>query len=752
MRRCWFACGVLVTLLLAGILSGCGRAEFAVSGRVLDRATGEPLSDAQVSLGRRGVQSDSDGFFSLPLKGGSHQLQAALPGYLTQAFTATVSAETPLLETDVHLDRRTLRRTLTDARTGEPVAGATVALGGAEAESGADGAFGVDAVAFGPLRVSAAGYLPAEWPQADVEASFDRSGQATRSADMTLTPRVLSGAVTSVNGGTPLAGVSVSTALGATQTDEAGRYELAYVEPGTPVVFGGTEYRTVEVDYEGQESQDAAVEPWAVAFSITDATGGAALAGVSVEAGGQAVETDASGAAVLNGVMPETPITVRLDGYGEVSVVYAGERDYALTLERSRLQGTLTRAEDGAPVANGLVQVFTAGGDEPLLVRSDAEGRFLLEDVGNVESITVKAPGYRRVSQPVTDMLAADVALEPFAFRGVYIPFGLLPLPDTVYGILDLVESTGMNGVVVDVKGDWARIAWDSPNPVAQEIEAYSPYGMDLRELVDECHRRGIYVVGRIVVFKDELLGKAKPEWAAKRPDGSLYTDYEGLAWVDPFLQEVRDYNIALAVEVAELGFDEVQLDYLRFPSDGAGVLRLLYGADGVEADFDTRTAAMEEFCAQIYAAMERTPAFLSADIFGLTPFVGASADMGIGQRVEDIAPHMDYVSPMAYPTTYAPGTLGFANPGREPYQFVYRTVHALRERTDTIVRPWLQYYSIGGIYYGTFEFLEQRKGAEDAGAVGWIWWNARGQYEPDALYPDAVANTPGLSSPPSMD
>ena len=169
MRRCWFACGVLVTLLLAGILSGCGRAEFAVSGRVLDRATGEPLSDAQVSLGRRGVQSDSDGFFSLPLKGGSHQLQAALPGYLTQAFTATVSAETPLLETDVHLDRRTLRGTLTDARTGSG-GRRHGSAGRRRAESGADGAFGVDAVAFGPLRVSAAGYLPAEWPQADVEA------------------------------------------------------------------------------------------------------------------------------------------------------------------------------------------------------------------------------------------------------------------------------------------------------------------------------------------------------------------------------------------------------------------------------------------------------------------------------------------------------------------------------------------------------------------------------------------------------
>ena len=746
--------GILLVALGALLLAACGRAEFAVAGRVLDGATGQPLAGAQVALGRRGVQADPEGLFSLPLKGGSHRLQASLPGYVTQAFTATVSSEVPLLETDVLLARRTLSGAVTDAQTGAPVAGARLELAVSEAqqaESGPDGTFTVDAVHLGDLWVSAPGYLPGGVSQAEVEAAFDRTGAATSPVAVALTPRALSGTVTAAGSGAPLAGVSVACPLAATQTDEAGQYTLLYVEPGAPVTFGGAEHRTVEIVYAEQPTLDAALEPWEVALRVTDA-GGAPLAGVTIQAGEQTAETDASGAAVLRGVTPETPIAVRLDGYREVPLTYAGERELAVTLERSRLAGRLTRASDGAPVANGLVQAFAAGSTEPLLVRSDADGHYVLEDAGDVVSITVKAPGYARVSQPVTDMLAADVALEPFVFRGVYIPFGLLPLPDTVYGILDLVQETGMNGVVVDVKGDWARIAWDSPNPVAQEIEAYSPYGMDLRELVEECHRRGIYIIGRIVVFKDELLGKTKPEWAVKRADGSLYTDYEGLAWVDPFRQEVRDYNIALAVEVAELGFDEVQLDYLRFPSDGAGVLHLLYGEDAVEADFDTRTAAMAEFCAQIYAAMERTPAFLSADIFGLTPFVDASRDMGIGQRVEDIAPSMDYVSPMAYPTTYAPGTLGFPDPGREPYQFVYRTVHALRQRTGTIVRPWLQYYSIGGIYYGTFEFLEQRKAAEDAGAQGWIWWNARGQYEPDAFYPDAVANTPGLSSPPPMD
>jgi len=734
-----FLCGAVL------LLSGCGRVAYTLTGRVLDDASGQPLPGVQVSLGRRGAATSEDGQFELPLRGGTHILEASLAGYVTQPFSVTVSAESPAASTELRLVRRALHGLVVDERTGTGVPGATVALNGNQVRTAADGAFALDALAFTPLQVAAAGYFPTELPQEDVSALFGPTGVMRRELRVALAPRVLTGIVRDAATGAPLAGIPVATALGSTETGPDGAYELVYVEPGATISFGGTDYRTLTVPYAEQATQDAALEPWHLSLTVVDAATGTPMAGVVVQAGGNSAATGADGSVAFDGVVPGTPLSVAQPGYRTVSLSYAGEEALQVALERSVFQGTL-RSTDGTPVSNGLVQAFSEGASEPLLVRSDADGHFVLEDAGNVVSMTVKAAGYRRLTQPVTDMLAADAALEPFQFRGVYIPFGLLQLPDRVMEILDMVETTGMTGVVVDVKGDWARIAWDSANPLAKEIEAYAP-GMDLQELVNECHRRGIYIMGRIVVFKDEVLGKAKPDWAVKRVDGSLYADNEGLAWVDPFRQEVRDYNIALAVEIAQMGFDEVQLDYLRFPSDGSGILGLVYSQ---EANFETRTAAMAEFCAQIYDAVSRTPAFLSADIFGLTPFVDASRDMGIGQRVEDIAPSMDYLSPMAYPTTYADGTLGFPNPGLEPYQFVYRTVRALRARTTTPVRPWLQGYSIGGIEYGTFEFLEQRKAAEDAGSVGWIWWNSRGQYAPDAFYPDAIANTPGLSDPPS--
>jgi hypothetical protein len=192
----------------------------------------------------------------------------------------------------------------------------------------------------------------------------------------------------------------------------------------------------------------------------------------------------------------------------------------------------------------------------------------------------------------------------------------------------------------------------------------------------------------------------------------------------------VRDYIITLAQEVAAMGFDEIQFDYLRFPSDGQ-VKGLVYSQ---ESTFETRTAAMGEFCAQARKALDLTPAFFSADIFGLTPWVDPSFDMGIGQRVDDIAPSVDYFSPMLYPATFISGNVGLDDPLVHPYEVVNGTVRELQKRTKVRVRPWLQHYSWRGVTYGVPELLKQRKGAEDADCWGWIYWNAAGVYRREAF------------------
>ncbi len=142
---------------------------------------------------------------------------------------------------------------------------------------------------------------------------------------------------------------------------------------------------------------------------------------------------------------------------------------------------------------------------------------------------------------------------------------------------------------------------------------------------------------------------------------------------------------------------------------------------------------AIEGFMARLRQRLARQPVFLSADIFGLTPWV--THDMGIGQKVENVAPRVDYISPMLYPSTYGPGNLGYENPSLYPYEVVYRSILEARKRTETLIRPWLQQYSLGE-GYGLAEYQAQREAAEAAASDGWLFWNARGVYEEELFAP----------------
>jgi hypothetical protein len=321
------------------------------------------------------------------------------------------------------------------------------------------------------------------------------------------------------------------------------------------------------------------------------------------------------------------------------------------------------------------------------------------------------------------------LGLAPFQSRGLYIPFGLLANPDTVRGLLDLIDRTELNTLVIDVKGDRGQLAYASQLPLAVKlgVDGDREGWITLDELLTEAKARDIYTVARIVVFKDDPLALGVPEWAVKRADGSIWTDGEGLGWADPFREEVWDYNIAIAKEVAALGFDEVQFDYLRFPSDGA-IGAIVYTE---EDTLETRTAAIREFIQRVTGALRPYGVFTSADVFGLTVWVDPEGDMGIGQRVVDVAPFVDYLCPMVYPSTFRPSNLGYADPVAHPYEVVYRSQLAAKERVPltTLVRPWLQAY-----WYSLDQMLLQKQAANDAGAPGWTFWNAAGVYN-EALF-----------------
>ena len=254
---------------------------------------------------------------------------------------------------------------------------------------------------------------------------------------------------------------------------------------------------------------------------------------------------------------------------------------------------------------------------------------------------------------------------------------------------------------------------------------------------------KGIYTIARIVVFKDDVLARHRRRWAiTDTRTGALWLDAERLAWLDPFEEEAWAYAIAVAAEAARKGFDEIQFDYLRFPTDGK-LSAARYSKPNTQ---DNRLQAITAFLKQARASLAPIGAYLAVDLFGYIAF--NLDDTGIGQRVEELAPLVDVLCPMAYPSAYHLGIPGHRNPVRAPYAVVFETIRRARERsaqTRAQVRPWIQDfrdYAFDRRSFGVPEVRAQMTAALDAGATGWMLWNPQNRYTVDALDPKP-ASTP---------
>jgi hypothetical protein len=302
--------------------------------------------------------------------------------------------------------------------------------------------------------------------------------------------------------------------------------------------------------------------------------------------------------------------------------------------------------------------------------------------------------------------------------------------------VFELFDRTELNAVVIDVKGDRGMIPYRTSVPLALQAGAQGPVMLkDVDGLLADLHRRGVYTIARIVAFKDTVLAHHRPDLAVlDASTGGLWLDNEQLAWVDPFREEVWDYLAAIAREAAAKGFDEIHFDYLRFPADGR-VSAARYARPTTQA---SRLAAITGALARIRREIAPTPAFLSAALFGYTAF--NEDDTGLGQRIEELAPHLDFLCPMVYPSGYHLGIPGFRNPVAHPYEVVVESIRRSRRRTNgtrVAIRPWIQDfrdYAFDRRIFGVAEVRAQIRAAEDAGAVGWMLWNPRNTYTDEAL------------------
>jgi hypothetical protein len=301
--------------------------------------------------------------------------------------------------------------------------------------------------------------------------------------------------------------------------------------------------------------------------------------------------------------------------------------------------------------------------------------------------------------------------------------------------LLAYMEETGLNAVVIDLKMDDGAIAF------MPRDEALRPYALpvpvigDLEAVLGSLADRGIYRIARLAVMRDGVFAEAHPDITLHTRTGSLWRDKIGSKWMDPASPEVRDYAIALAREAYERGFDEIQFDYVRFPSDGE-VGAIVYPESGMTTS--TMWEIMTTFFSAVGAAGDEAGFPVSFDFFGM-PFMSMS-DFNIGQRLGDVYRHADYISPMTYPSHYPPNFQGLANPALHPFDVIKTSLDSgatilsniygvPEEEARKKFRPWIQDFDIGAVY--TADMIEEEiRAVRAAGSSGFLIWNARNVYE----------------------
>jgi hypothetical protein len=300
---------------------------------------------------------------------------------------------------------------------------------------------------------------------------------------------------------------------------------------------------------------------------------------------------------------------------------------------------------------------------------------------------------------------------------------------------------------VIDVK-EGGEVSYKSSVKLAKEIGASREYIANVKKLLTKLREAEIYPIARIVVFKDPVLAQARKQYAVKTPEGEVWRDNKGTPWVDSYNKNVWDYNIALAREAIELGFAEVQWDYVRFSDAPKSYLaRAVYPARRGRL----RQDAIREFLIYSREKLKDLDIPVTADVFGLT--VTQTGDMGIGQKWEKMVDVVDVILPMVYPSHFIPGNYGLRNPNAAPYRTIRNSLEDAIARSKlttnpALIRPWLQAFTLGPPRYGPAHVRAQIKAVYDVGLEEWVLWNPGSNYDPAALAleggPDPEFDIPG--------
>ncbi len=485
--------------------------------------------------------------------------------------------------------------------------------------------------------------------------------------------------------------------------------------------------------------------PRDLTVTAVDRQSGTPIAGVQLRAGPASATTAADGNAALT-ALTGTNVSASAPGYDQADGNVPAEGNLQLKLRSNVVSGTVTD-QAGKPVAG--VRVFVDGDPSGPLVRTDDGGKYALPGVPEGATLIFKRAGFRLAQLPA-DKVAGSVALVPFTARALYAPAAVFEASGRLDALLALIDRTEVNAMVIDVKETAGNLYWDTDLPQAKAVGAVMDHPLfELSELLPKLKERGIYTIARMVVMKDNTLGSAKPQYAVRNArTGGPWKDFGGGIWLDPFEPGVAEYVAALAGDLADKGFDEVQLDYVRFFSDGPYDL-----ADtNLPNTQSFRLPAMARLFRLVSNRLAHTRAFLGADVFPVA-FI-APDDQGIGQRPEVIMPYVDYFDPMVYPSHYGPGVFGYPVPNEHPYEIINDTLKLMNREAvgmPMVIRPWIQDFGYGAFRaYTRTDVLAEMKALRDNGARGWMIWNAQARFTESALGPPVAdeASAPMTSVP----
>lgn len=581
---------------------------------------------------------------------------------------------------------RPLGGTVEDAYTGKPISGAEIEAGGVLTETTATGTFGFDHVPEGvTMKVSAPGYAPTELA----------TGKTNQLA-VKLRPTVLNGRVTDATTGKALAGVLVKLVLPAQAASN-------------PVTATTTTTGTVETT------------PAPSATGVTSPTGGLDSSRIGLSA--------PLAATVEATVVQEddaTPTTARTATAARTA-----------TETRTPLPPTPTATPKPIPPkGEGFIAVYT-----------DENGNYTFNDVPENAALTFKMPGYKLTKMPVGETAHKDVALEEFQVHAIYITANVASVPELFDELIAFVEDSTINAVVINVQNDAAQWVFDVKNPEANAAENTDKFLTDLPDIVKRLKDKGIYTIARVVTFQQAAMADARPDWAVLssatgKPWKGGYMAQQ--RWLDASNPAAVDYVLAMTQEVLGLGFDEVQYDYIRFPSDPAPSEEGDMVFSKMPLTDTGKTLAIQQFMKRAHELIEPTDSFMSVDVFGYTLWPdrdGVPLNGVIGQVYEYMIDHTDYVSPMIYPSHFSPGEQGCPQPEKCAYDIIKKSGEYAEKRHEgkkAKYRPWLQDFDWGNTDYtsrGTTKVTDQMKACEETGCWGWLMWDASNSYEPRAAF-----------------